>query len=265
MRPRTRPTFRAYRDIHAVNWSSLKHIGTSPAHYLHHESNPTEDTTRLLLGRGVHAAVLEPDSFPLEFAVYEGGARRGKEWAAFASALAGRGILKPDEYQLCLNVRDAVRANPHAAELLTGDSEVTLEWIDETTGLDCKARVDHISAAGALVDLKTAASIEPRDFQRSAFKFGYYGQMAFYARAISPEPIPVYMIAVEIAPPHDVVVYELDEYALDYGDALVDEYLGRLRECLDTDVWPGRYEEVQMLGLPAWMEQASEDGWEGLA
>ena len=254
--------FDAYRAIPAVNWSSLKHLDASPLHYRHALTHPTEDTNRLLLGRAVHTAVLEPDEFPLRYAVYEGAVRRGKDWDAFQAANMDKDILKADEYRMCLTVRDAVRAKAEAATLLMGESEVVRQWTDEATGIPCKARLDHVMPELALVDLKTTKSTDEHEFTNSAARFLYHGQLAFYRRAAGMGNIPVYIIAVEIDPPHDVAVYQVAEWALDAGEAKVTELLALLRFCQDNDTWPGRYNSVRELGLPAWMEAEAEGGWD---
>ena len=258
-------SFSDYWSRPGTNWSRLKHMSDSPLHYHYHLTHPIEDTTRLLLGRAVHTAVLEPDAFPLAYAVYDGARRAGKDWETFSAANASKSILKASEYQLCLDVRDAVRGNPRAVELLSGDSEVTRTWTDDSTGIACKARLDHLS--DALVDLKTTASIEQHRFEATAARMVYHGQLAYYRRSIGDAP-PVYMIAVEIDPPHDVAVYRVDEEALGYGDMLVAGLLRRVQECTAANEWPGRYEEEQELYLPAWLGQAAEEtssGWGALA
>jgi len=254
--------FETYRAIDAVNWSLLKHMGDSPKHYAHAKENQREDTTRLLLGRAVHTAVLEPDEVPLRYAFYEGATRRGKDWDEFKTANDDKDILKAEEYRLCLAVRDAVRGNAAAANLLTGESEVVRTWTDAATGIECKARLDHVTE-GALIDLKTTGTTDAYQFEGTAARMMYHAQLAFYRRAVG-DARPVYIIAVEIGPPHDVAVFELTEVALGIGDRKVSEYLYRLHECRENDTWPGRYQGIRELSLPAWMENeaAIGGGWD---
>lgn len=249
--------FDTYRALEGVNWSLLKHMTASPLHFRHAEQSEREDTNRLLLGRAVHTAVLEPDEFPLRYAVYEGAVRRGKEWDAFAEANADKDILKADEYRMCLSVRDAVRSHPAVNGLLDGTSEVVRQWTDAATGIDCKCRIDHVAASGALVDLKTTKSVDEREFMNTSARYLYHAQLAFYRRGMG-EDVPAYVIAVELEPPHDVAVFEVTSWAMDAGDKLVTESLGDLKHCREEDRWPGRYGSVRELGLPAWMED-SED------
>lgn len=261
----TSGSFADYRAIDAINWSTLKHMADSPLHYRYHRDHPTEDTTRLLLGRAVHTAVLEPDLFPLQYVVWDGDRRAGKEWQEFAAVNANRGVLKASEYRLCLDVRDAVRSRPSVVELLSGESEITRTWTDPATGLRCKARPDHLGHA--LVDLKTTGTIDQFKFESLSARMLYHGQMAFYRRAVEEPRAPVYIIAVEIDPPHDVAAFEVDEGALEYGDRLVAQYLQRVKDCTEAGEWPGRYEDADegaYLSLPAWMDESVDEGWAAL-
>ncbi len=81
-------TFAEYLKLPAVNWSTLKAGRTSPLHYKHRLENPLEDSTRLAMGRGAHTALFEPDRFLLDYALFAGPRRAGKEWKAFKAASA---------------------------------------------------------------------------------------------------------------------------------------------------------------------------------
>lgn len=249
-----------YASIPATNWSLLKELRRSPLHYRHRLTTPLADTARMAFGRAVHCAVLEPDRFPLEYIVWD-GARRGKEWAAFKLASGHRTILTADEYRTCLAVRDSVRSDPVAAPYLQdGESEVTIQWTDDATGIKCKARLDYFSAA-ALVDVKTTADVTDRIFGALAARMGYHGQMAFYHDGLAANgcDVPVKIIAVEAEPPHDVAVFDVDEDALWAGRQLYRGLLAMLAGCLETERWPGRYQTEVPLALPAWVYPDMDD------
>ncbi|MGO8683423.1 MAG: PD-(D/E)XK nuclease-like domain-containing protein [Thermoleophilia bacterium] len=249
-------TFAEYQQIDSVNWSSLKAIGKSPLHYRYSLTHPREDTPAMLMGRAVHCAVLEPDRFPLDYAVYRGARRAGSDWTEFEAANEGRTILKVDEYERCLDIRNAVRAHPVAAALLTtGRPEVTVEWTDAATGIACKARIDWLQGR-SLVDLKTCKSVDAREFGAVAARMQYHGQFAFYKRGLAAtsksDPRPARIIAVEYDPPFDVAVFRVGADAALAGDDLVDEYLRTLSVCRRRDNWAGRYPQQTELELPSW-------------
>jgi len=261
-----------YCAIDAVNWSTLKHMCKSAKHYRHRLEHPIADTARLILGRAIHTAVLEPDAFPLRYVVFDGSRRAGKMFDEFAEANEGRTILKRDEYDTALAIRDAVRDHDAAASLLYGQSEVTVTWTDAGTGICCKGRVDHVNTDGVLVDLKTTASVDPFEFERTSAKMLYHAQLAFYARGLGLMDDITYssaprIIAVEAEPPHDVVVFRVTEDALIEGDRLVSELLHKVATCRETGRWPGRFSAEQDLTLPPWMltDDSTTDTWGGLA
>ena len=247
--------FAAYREIDAVNWSSLKEMRKSPRHYLHRLHEPKADTAAMRRGRATHTAVFEPDRFPLDYVVWEGD-RRGKAYTAFCEQHPHQTILKADEYATCLAMRDAVRSHPVAGPLLTppGEAEKVLTWTDEETGLACKARLDWWRV-GLLADLKTTAEIDARRFAATVERMGYHGQAAFYRAGLAANGLdapPFRIVAVESAAPHDVAVYLLDDDAHYAGEVLVAELMARVAAGRFSLMWPGMYPEEVQLSLPAW-------------
>lgn len=252
-----RMTFDEYVKVKAINWSTLKEMRRSPKHYRYRADNPREDSSRLALGRACHTAVYEPDRFMLEYACYKGSIRRGKKWDAFKEQHQGETILKVDEYNTCMRVRDAVRGNAVAAEYLRqGEHELTITWTDAATKLACKGRLDYRSnSIGAIVDLKTTNDISPNRFGSTAARMGYHIQGAWYQAGYLASfglLLPVVIIAVEIEPPYDVAVYELGTDELYAGEIEWMRLLADVKSCQDSGRWPGRFEEKQTLRLPSW-------------
>ena len=259
-------TFEEYSKVQGVNWSTLKAMKKSPLHYKHAVEHPREDTTRLALGRATHTAILEPDRFLLEYACFKGPIRRGKKWDAFKEAHATETILKQDEYALCLAMRDAVRGHlPAMKYLCAGKSEAPIVWTDESTGLPCKGRVDWL--CDAIVDIKTTNDVDPQRFASLSARMLYYCQAAFYQEGVkraTGQTLPVVLLAVEKDPPHDVAVYVVDEDAIFAGWEVCAELLARVKQCRESGRWPGRYEEEQVLRLPAWIWSEDDDNATGL-
>src|SRR3546814_4013827 len=68
-----------------------------------------------------------------------------------------------------------------AAIFEEGDSEVTLRWTDEATGLQCKARADRWNRLRRyMAALKTTDDASERGFGRSVVKYGYDVRHAHY-------------------------------------------------------------------------------------
>lgn len=253
-------TYAEYAKIPAVNWSTLKHMRDSPAHYLAARRRPVQpDTDALTLGRVTHMALFEPHLLET-VAIWTGGARRGKAWDAWRDEHAGQDIIRERDLEPIRAMAEAVRAHPIAGPLLAGGGrgEQTLTWTDTRSKIACKARLDWLSDAGDLVDLKTAADLDPRSFARAVHRYGYHGQLAHYRAACLHSGMTVHralIIGVEKRAPWDVMVYQLDrgapEGALYVGEQVRRELLDRLAECIETDSWPGRGgDSIQPLLLP---------------
>lgn len=262
--------FADYLKLDAVNWSTLRELRKSPLQYRYRLDNAREDTATLRRGRTNHTALFEPDRFMLEYAVFDhenkGGkvVRNGKAWDAFREANAGRTIITPEEYARALAIRDAVRASPLASKYLQrGTAEKSIQWRDDATGLLCKARLDFESTdPPAIVDLKGSASIAYGRFASTSYKMGYHCQMGFYrwgAKMALGVDLPVIIIPVEINAPHDVTAFEYGEPELEAGLSEVRSLLIKLAYHREKNVWPGQYDEVQVLEFPSWATPDAND------
>ena len=259
--------FADYIAIPAINWSTLKEMARSPRHYQHRLVTPRDDTPAMRFGRAVHTATLEPDSFPVLYAVWD-GARRGKEWGNFVLACveANREVLTRAEYDTCLHVRDAVRSDPVAGPYLQSalETEKVLEWTDSGTGLKCKSRVDALGS-GYVADLKTTRDAGPVEFPKTAARLMYAHQLAFYctgAEAVTGGEYEAVLIAVESEAPHDVCTYIVSEDDLWAARDEVARLLARVKACTESGEWPGRFTEPQTLSLPPWAFEPDDSEFE---
>lgn len=261
-------TFAEYAALEGVNWSKLKAMRDSALAYRYGIDHPREDTMVLMLGRAVHTLVFEPDQFARDFAIYEGGTRRGKEWEAFAAFHEGKTIFKPDEIAPAYSMALAVKSHPLVRPYFAGaEFEQALQWTDAETGLPCKARVDWlVPRMRAHLELKSARSIEARRFGIAANFLGYHCQMAHHgngvrcARGWVPEVRKI--VAVESAPPHDIAVFDVSSDDIGIGADEVQMLLIKLKRCIDTQTWPGRYDAEQPLQLPAYIHGELEFEYE---
>lgn len=244
-----------YRRLDAANFSTLKFLADSPLAYRAILDEPPPDSDRFVAGRAGHTAVLEPVEFLRRYILWEGGRRAGAEWERFAEANSGKTILKPEEYDRAVAIGEAVKRHPVAAPLLAGARvEHVVTWTDEETGIVCKARIDAFTPA-ALVEVKTCATADRREFGRSAARYRYHAQIAFYRAGLAAVglPLPAKIVAVEVDRPHDVAVFAVGDADLIQGENAVRSYLRTLAECRASGKWPGRYETGEVpLDLPSW-------------
>lgn len=112
-------------------------------------------------------------------------------------------------------IAHAVRRDPLAGAIFSeGRPEVSLYWIDDETGITCRARLDwlrHGTSKDCLVDLKTAAYGRGTEdaFGKSAASYDYPMQAAHYIdgwRALTGEDLPFLTVTVETEAPHFVTV-----------------------------------------------------------
>lgn len=248
-----------YRAADGLNWSRLKLIGDSPYLYDYRRTHPRPDTASMMLGRAVHAAVLQPDVYAADWKVYD-GARRGKGWTQFSR-------IYQDDYEI-ITVAEAetvdrivarVNAHEEAAHLLAleGLNERAIFW--EERGRRMKAKIDRTCYApdGPLfvVDLKTTRDITPDSFGRAADNFGYIGQMEHYATGvehITGRTVIPLLLVVENAEPFDVGVFHIPVNHREMGARLRTTYLDTLERCEREDTWPGRIPKMIDLPIPRW-------------
>lgn len=251
-------SFAEYLALPGWNWSLVKLMDKSARHVKHaRDSDDDGDTASRGMLRAVHALVLEPDNFGAQFSVYEGKVRNGKLYDAHCACHPGTTVLNRREYDLAMETAWFIRTHPAVRRLLVrGDPEVSLTWIDEATQLPCKARIDWLTL-GIFFDLKTLGTTEHRSVARMVAQNHYHGQLAHYDAGLQANGIGAigrYLIVAEGKGAQDVAVYELDDGAPDgalhVGRQFRRRLMTRLAECVETDRWPGRHEEIQDLVLP---------------
>lgn len=257
-----------YERLPRVNWSTLKWLDTSPAHYQQALLEPYKDTDPKKLGRACHLAVFEPDMFKASCVVWDGDRRAGKEWNAFVDRHPDDEILTKHQYETALAVGRAVRASAQAIPYISGgQGEVTVLWEhteparlpEQFAGfkVQCKSRIDFVSEADALVDLKTVNRVggaAPRSFGFTCDNMKYCTQAAFYRRAyqqVTGKLLPYFIVAAETMAPYAVQVYRLKEEDLDAGETHFRQLLEQLNGCRTRNFWPSYATEVLPLELPA--------------
>lgn len=247
-----------YRKAKGINKSTLWEIRKSPAHYKWLLNHPPEDTPALRLGRAVHAAILTPKPFSMDFAElpdWDIRTKAGKEARKeFMDALPdGVTPISRDDMQTVYAMRRAFKASSEAKALIKkARREKPLFWTDQETGLLCKCRVDAFTSTAA-VDIKTAADGSTRAFQRDALKYGYHVQAAHYLAGIEAKTgwkPDWYFIVIEKAEPYAVHIFKASPGFLEYGAYERGRLMDKLKGCMDTGKWPGY--GLEELDAPSW-------------
>lgn len=256
----------------AINHSVLRKIKQSPLHARHAMLNPDDSTAAQAFGSALHKAVLEPDLFPKVYAwapKFDKRTNAGKEgWAKFQAENPGKEYLTKEEYEKCIAMRDAVWSHPTAAEILRapGVNELSAVWKDKETETVCKGRQDRFGSWDkypTVVDLKSTVDASKKAFSRAIENYGYAEQAAMYLdgfETLAPfEGDRRYvLIAAENEPPYAVAVYELDSDAIEVGRKRYRGHLIQYARSLESGVWSGYGDGLDLISLPPWSMKAEE-------
>jgi hypothetical protein len=267
------------RDPCVANATGLKIIHSrTPKHFYHWATHPDFDkrTKALEFGRALHSATLEPDAFehtyivlpedapdkPTERMLNATGKRTPNSqfridwWADFRARTVGKIELSAEDFDRVRYMGESMRSTPEAAGLLVGGHrEATLRWVDEETGVACKARVDNFDPGERwMMDLKGCVDAgEP--FARASAGYGYDLAAAHYVDGADACGVPVdyfILLACESEAPYDCVPYYFGPKEQERGRAIRQRAIRQQAECLRTGIWPGRARGLTELTYPTW-------------
>ena len=242
----------------AIRATAIKQGRISMAHMRLSMTVEREDTPALRWGRLVHMAVLEPERIDT-LRVWV-GARRGKEYAAFAEEVAGLEYLRDGEKpQLDAIADSAMKAMASLPPLV--HTEVYHEWTAPLYGLAC-CRVDAILDGGAMLEVKTCRKLSKRAFIKQAYELGYHLQLGWYdhGMAIAGYTGGRWALALESNPPYCTALYRVPDYILKAGYEEAAEIAAAYRACEVHGIFPGPYDyEVMDYELPEWANKTELD------
>lgn len=274
--------FEDYHRVDAFSASGMRHLARSPWHYANRvEVVPTRP---MLRGTLAHTAILEPhvmneryvivpDDAPRRPTDAQWGAKKSNEssqaakdwWTAFEHEREGREIVPAADYIITRLQLAAVGSNKTIADVLArGDGEVSLFWIDEATGVYCKARPDWAQRDDAgdwLMDLKSTADESPNGFSRAAARMGYHRQAAHYLdgwKACTGRSADFLFAAVTSVQPVLAVPYVLTEEIAEQGRDEVRELLELYARCQKSGTWPTYGDGLMLLDFPAYARRSND-------
>jgi hypothetical protein len=277
---------KTYHDSDAVSRTDLTIINRSAAHYFEQRLNPMreekEDTPALAKGKSLHTAILEPHLFMENHAVIPLDAPRKPTkpqrdspnpsakaiesigyWDSWMMANAEKTVVTTDQCVELLKIGRSIRDHRVLGLYLAdGHAERSIFARDPVTGVLCKCRPDWMTNLGGLnivVDVKSAEDARPDAFHKSAYKYGYFEQAAYYSDVIEwagLESFPkadLWLFAVfEKETPYAVQMYEVAPDDIARGRARYRKALNYYAECRRDNHWPAYSEEIKVLVHPAW-------------
>ncbi len=232
-----------HSDASVLSSSMLKMILDDPAKFKHEylDGNRADSgAAHFVEGTFVHSLILEPEKVQMEYAIFNGFAKRGTAYEDFKSANGDKTILSIVQKERCLQLLEGYKARPEAVGLITGGSaEHTLN----STVLDVpvKCRADYINfEAGYIVDVKTTAEASDSEtFKHTVKRFSYDLSAALYidiAQQVFEKSFDFYWIVLS---KEDKMceVYKASNKTLNDGDAAVKQALRLYTRCKETGIW----------------------------
>lgn len=204
----------------AVSRSQLLPTLRSAAHFKEALIAPKRRQTEgQLLGTLVHMATLEPDRFSDTVVAWQGQDKIGFEYKRFLSQNEGKTIIDRGLFDKVCRMRDAILnlPLPHNLDSTLGDliregeSEKTIFWTDQETGIVCRIRIDNLFS-NLILDIKTCGDAREKEFlEFMLLKQDLDLQAAMYhegVKAYTGKSLNFMFIAVEDEAPHSVVLHE---------------------------------------------------------
>lgn len=257
-----------YHGSQGISRSQLMLLDKSPYHFwyevLSGHAEKKESTPAMNVGSAFHTLLLEPEKFNDEFAVSPKVDRRtvvGKElFAKFTDEHGHKIILTQEQFEQTSIMVDNILKHEVVKTLLDeAVFEQSVYWTDEETGLQFKTRPD-IWASKMVVDIKTTSDTNVHTFARKALTYGYYLQagMAFEACKALGKPFDMFVIlACEKEAPNVPAVFMMHDDSLQFGVNQFNNYKRKLKECMDSNKWPGYV--VQELNVPQYATIDNEE------
>jgi len=256
-----------YFAIDAISATIIKAGAKSMLHMRYAATHTREATPAMRWGSLVHLAILEPERAATGLHVVDCSSKRVKAWTEAVAEYGSDNVVTAAEMGELDEIVSALYRNKLAAELIESTQhEVPLEWYHDAYG-NAKSKLDGLDASVGIVEVKTTASIVPRDFQRTMLQMGYPLQLGWYRHGVemtTGQRLPVHAITVEQKPPHDVVVYPVSDALLDAGQEQAIDIATRYRQCCESGVWPGLQTGTEVLELPDWANSVPEIDLSGI-
>ncbi len=282
-----------YHADDAMGSTAVKTMLDSPKLYRYRADKPFVASRTMDVGSLIHAILLEPETVGSAFVELDDGQAMAwhtgdfQAWYRGAFEFTGcqgmkikeaadgfrahyeaqdRTIVRALDMETARNAVAAIRADPLASILLTGDTEVSAFWTDDA-GVRMKARCDALPSVGEvdlprgptrladiIVDLKTTGrKAHSSEYTRHAIKrMGYHIQLGHYRRVLREAGQAreyAVMVVVEQTPPHHVGVFYLDDETLELGEALSRKAARDWATCTEAGEWPGYGEGITLIGL----------------
>ncbi len=164
------------------------------------------------------------------------------------------------ELDLICTMGKVLAADPAAAAVMGGLPEITMAVQDERTGLWLLSRPDTVNFDGSVTDYKRMAPggkpFSYRLVDQRITDHAYDMQIAFAAEVFEALtgtwPGVAGIVAQSDTAPHHVILREISEEDLRFGQFRNRRAIDRFAECLRSNHWPGPGDDVGAYQRPEW-------------
>lgn len=253
-----------YHAVDALSSTRLQILNTKTNLHLSHKLSNPDDNEDFVVGRALHAAVLQPEVYAAEFiAMPDGLKRTTKEGKAEYERLiaTGKQVMSASQAKQVEGMRQSILMHSDAAMFLRsmpGQAEVSafveVDGINHKR-LQAKARFDRVVDIGgevAIVDLKTTRSASREEFERSIWGYGYGTQCALYLRAARQFWNVQHFVfcVVEKEAPFVSAVYRMSDTVIKEFNYKLDLLIDRYKNYIENPT--EGYTGITEIGVPAW-------------
>jgi hypothetical protein len=255
-------------DYHAsagISRSAISELKKSPLHYWEmyiNKHKKKEPSREMIIGSAVHTLFLEPNLFEHYFAIrkkFDGRSNEGKKYKKdFEKKSLGKTIIEEDWVDTIGNIVESLNGHAKATRIIKDASvEKSYYWVDNDTGLLCKARPDiYNQNLQILSDLKTTKEADPDSFRRNLISGDYHIQAAMQREGIYRITGKVVndfvFIVAPTERPYKPYIYRIEEEVIEQGLFEFKQALGLLSMCYQSNKWDAERDEIITLTLPRW-------------
>jgi hypothetical protein len=239
-------TNQEYHAAPGLSKSALDNINESPFYYKWKLDNPDDLSEALIFGSAYHAKVLEPHLFPILFFPTSTQPRAPKRDALGRAPLSEANSDKIDA------MVKRLKSLPGASKLIVGQPELCFFWTDIETGIQCKCKIDVLSPAGVVVDLKTCQDASPKKFSATILDRRYQVQGAWILDGIR-KAVEQSGISFPIPDSFILLAQEKSEpFRVAQGEEMYRKDLETYAECVTKNEWPDYPDQVVDIECPIW-------------
>lgn len=247
-----------------VRNSALHHFRRSAAHYKAYLENQKPRTPAMGFGDVLHKLIFQTEEFLPKLTTAPVKGRNSKKWTKAEQENPDNLYVTDAERKQIVGMVESIQTNKEVMDLLKGGhAEQSLFADHDKTGLQLKAKIDFLCADGkTILDLKTVEDARELAFERSVARYGWHFQCSYYrklAKLCSLTHTRFLFLAVEKQPPHGTMLHELEIVSTGYAHDKNEEALMKLKQCVDSGMFPNYDPGVRTITLPMYAMELDEE------